>query len=83
MIRFKEYGNGFKRIVSTAVLLLILLIVTGDMGEQRFFLPLFTYMEQQEKGAESVIHNSLAALMHLYEYGSTNTQGTVFYSGGN
>ena len=78
MIRFKEYGSSFKRIVSTAVLLLILLIVTGDMGEQRFFLPLFTYMEQQEKGAESVIHNSLAALMPLYDYGSTNMQSAVF-----
>ncbi|MBQ9135739.1 MAG: hypothetical protein IJX66_06560, partial [Lachnospiraceae bacterium] len=72
MIRFKEYENSFKRIVSTAGLLLILLIVTGDMGEQRFFLPLFTYMEDQGSGADSVIHNSLATLMPLYDYGSSN-----------
>ncbi|MGN0431555.1 MAG: stage II sporulation protein P [Lachnospiraceae bacterium] len=75
MVRFKEYGNSFRRIVSAIVLLFILLIVTGEMGEQKFFFPLFTYAEEKESG---IVHSSLSGVLLLYEYGSGNVQETAY-----
>lgn len=51
-------------------LLVILLLVTGGMGKQNFFLPLFAYAEMKEKGMNQIMENSMAVILPLYAYGS-------------
>lgn len=62
-------------------LLVILLLVTGEMGKQNFFLPIFAYTSMKEKGINHIMENSMAVILPLYEYGSLyeeEDEDTVF-----
>ena len=64
----KDYGGGLRRVTSSVVLLLILLIYTCGMGSQNFFLPLFTYSADGGEGPAMAISNGLMSLMPLCYY---------------
>lgn len=64
----KDYGGRLRRAVSSAALLLILLLYTCGMGSQKFFLPLFTYSADGGKGAAMAVKDSLMSLMPLCYY---------------
>ena len=64
----KDYGGRLRRAVSSAALLLILLLYTCGMGSQKFFLPLFTYSADGGKGAPMAVKDSLMSLMPLCYY---------------
>ncbi len=64
----KNYGGRLRRAVSSAALLLILLLYTCGMGSQKFFLPLFTYSADGGKGAAMAVKDSLMSLMPLCYY---------------
>lgn len=64
----KDYGGGLRRVMSSVVLLLILLIYTCGMGSQKFFLPLFTYSADGGEGLAVAITNGLMSLMPLCYY---------------
>lgn len=64
----KDYGGGLRRVISSAVLLLVLLLYTCGMGSQKFFLPLFTYQAEGGEGPAVAICNGLMSLMPLCYY---------------
>lgn len=64
----KDYGGRLRRVVSSAALLLILLLYTCGMRSQKFFLPLFTYSADGGKGAAMAIKDGLMSLMPLCYY---------------
>lgn len=64
----KDYGGGLRRVISSAVLLLVLLLYTCGMGNQKFFLPLFTYQAEGGEGPAVAICNGLMSLMPLCYY---------------
>lgn len=68
-MHFKKAGKGDHRFISAVALLLILLILTGGVGEEKFFLPLFTYMVQETDEASALVKSSIEGFMPLYGYG--------------
>lgn len=80
----KDYGSGLRRVISSVVLLLVLLIYTCGMGSQKFFLPLFTYQAEGGEGPAVAICNGLMSFMPLCYYNRekveepTELQGEVF-----
>lgn len=64
----KDYGGGLRRVISSVVLLLVLLLYTYGMGSQKFFLPLFTYQAEGGEGPAVAICNGLMSLMPLCYY---------------
>lgn len=78
-MHFGKSNKGYHRFVSALVLLFILLILTGGMGEEKFFLPLFTYMSQDMSGTSALVQSSISGMLPLYEYSDSET-GEATYS---
>ncbi len=72
MKRLREYGVGIRRVAASIMLLFVLLVVSGGMGSQKFFLPLFTYAVHSQNGPVTVLSNSLMSLMPICHYGREN-----------
>ncbi len=69
-----EHEGSIRRVAASAMLLLVLLIAAGGMGIERFFLPLFTYVQQEETGPAAVISNSLKNMLPLCYYSTENRE---------
>ena len=78
-MHFEKSNRGYHRFVSALVLLFILLIITGGIGEEKFFLPLFTYMSKDTGGASALVQGSISGMLPLYEYRDSET-GEATYS---
>ncbi|MEZ3427037.1 MAG: stage II sporulation protein P [Lachnospiraceae bacterium] len=78
----KDYGGRLRRAVSSAALLLILLLYTCGMGSQKFFLPLFTYSADGGKGAAMAVKDGLMSLMPLCCYNQEKVEEPSAEQGG-
>lgn len=78
-MHFGKSNSGYHRLVSVLVLLFILLIITGGMGEEKFFLPLFTYISQDADDTSTLVQSSISGMLPLYEYSDSET-GEATYS---
>ena len=69
---FRMRGMGLKHGIAAIVLFFILLLCTGGMGCQRFFLPVFTFLGEQEAGG-FLLQEGLLELLPIYAYVSENS----------
>lgn len=79
MERFSGQSSGIKRIAAAVMLLLILMILTGGMGSQKFYLPLFTYAAQRGKGPAAVLEDSLMSMLPICTYGRESGSELTFH----
>lgn len=68
---FRIRGMGRGHGIAAIVLFFILLLCTGGMGCQRFFLPVFTFLGEQEPGG-FLLQEGLSELLPIYAYVSEN-----------
>ena len=68
---FKMRGMGRGHGIAAIVLFFILLLCTGGMGCQRFFLPILTFLGEQGPGG-FLLQEGLLELLPIYAYVSEN-----------
>lgn len=77
----KEHGNGIRRVAASVMLLFVLLLLTGGMGSQKFYLPLFTYAAKGENGPAVMFGESLMNMMPICVYSRENMGDAVLFAG--
>ena len=77
---FKEHGNGIRRVAASVMLLFVLLLLTGGMGSQKFYLPLFTYAAKGETGPAVIFGESLMNMMPICAYSRENMGDAVLFA---
>lgn len=72
----KAYERSLRSGFSSALLVLIMLLVFGSMGGQKLYLPLFTYMLYENDGTVGLLGDSLTGLLPICGY-AREINGTV------
>ncbi len=77
-MRLGKESTGHHRKVAALVLLFVLLTVTVGAEEEKFFLPLFTYMAEDAGEASYLIKNSISEMIPLYGYGEVSGNAATY-----